>query len=58
VAGIKTPVIEVHISNITARESFRHDSLISPVAAGCIFGMGLDGYALAIDYCLNYLNNR
>ncbi|MDB2657231.1 3-dehydroquinate dehydratase [Crocinitomicaceae bacterium] len=58
VAGITTPVVEVHISNIAARESFRHDSLISPVAEGCIFGMGLDGYALAVDYCLNYLNNR
>jgi len=56
--AIKTPVIEVHISNIAARESFRHDSMISPVAAGCIFGFGLDGYALAVDYCLNYLNKR
>ena len=58
IAAIQTPVIEVHISNISARESFRHDSLISPVAAGCIFGMGLDGYALAVDYCLGYLNKR
>lgn len=58
IAGIQVPVVEVHISNIAARESFRHDSLISPVAAGCIFGMGLDGYALAVDYCLNYLNKR
>ena len=58
VAGIQVPVVEVHISNIAARESFRHDSLISPVAVGCIFGMGLDGYALAVDYCLNYLNKR
>lgn len=58
VAGIATPVVEVHISNISARESFRHDSLISPVAVGCIFGMGLDGYALAVDYCQNYLNKR
>ncbi|MCR9173501.1 MAG: type II 3-dehydroquinate dehydratase [bacterium] len=58
IAAISTPVIEVHISNIAARESFRHDSLISPVAAGCIFGMGLNGYALAVDYCLNYLNKR
>lgn len=58
IKAIQTPVIEVHISNIAARESFRHTSLISPVAAGCIFGFGLDGYALAIDYCLNYLNKR
>lgn len=58
IKAINTPVIEVHISNIAARESFRHDSLMSPVAAGCIFGMGMDGYALAVDYCQNYLNKR
>ena len=50
VSGIKTPVIEVHISNITARESFRHDSLISPVAVGCIFGFGMQSYDLALRY--------
>lgn len=55
VAAIKTPVVEVHISNITAREEFRHTSLISPVASGCIFGFGLEGYDLAIRY---YLNRR
>lgn len=58
VKAIDTPVIEVHISNITARESFRHDSMLSPVVAGCIFGFGMDGYGLAVDYCLNYLNKR
>jgi 3-dehydroquinate dehydratase-2 len=50
VAAVEIPVVEVHISNIAARESFRHDSLISPVAAGCIFGFGLKGYDLAVDY--------
>jgi 3-dehydroquinate dehydratase-2 len=50
VAGVKTPVIEVHISNITSRESFRHTSMISPVAEGCIFGFGLEGYRLAVNY--------
>ena len=50
VAGIYTPVVEVHISNITARESFRHNSLLSPVCAGCIYGFGLTGYELAIHY--------
>ena len=50
IAAIKTPVIEVHISNVTKRESFRHESLISPVAEGCIFGFGLKSYSLAIDY--------
>ncbi|HLV42827.1 MAG TPA: type II 3-dehydroquinate dehydratase [Brumimicrobium sp.] len=52
VAAIETPVVEVHISNISARESFRHESLISPVAVGCIFGFGLTGYELAIEYFL------
>lgn len=55
VKAISIPVIEVHISNIAARESFRHDSLISPVVKGCIFGFGLEGYALAVDYCEQYL---
>ena len=50
VAGINTPVVEVHISNITSRESFRHNSLLSPVCAGCILGFGLTGYELAINY--------
>lgn len=50
ISAIETPVVEVHISNISARESFRHESLISPVAVGCIFGFGLTGYELAIAY--------
>jgi 3-dehydroquinate dehydratase-2 len=58
IKAIHTPVIEVHISNIAARESFRHESLLSPVVEGCIFGFGLNGYALAVDFCLNYLNKR
>jgi len=44
------PIIEVHISNIADRESFRHDSLLSPVCEGCIFGFGLKGYELALNY--------
>ena len=58
VKAIKVPVVEVHISNIAGRESFRHESLISPVAEGCIFGFGLNGYSLAIDFFQNYLNKR
>lgn len=50
VAAISTPVVEVHISNITARESFRHESMLSPVCAGCIFGFGMKGYELALGY--------
>ena len=45
----KVPVIEVHISNIFARESFRHHSHIAPVAKASLCGFGVDGYALAID---------
>ena len=48
--AINVPVVEVHISDISSRETFRHDSLLSPVCEGCIFGFGLKGYALAIDY--------
>jgi 3-dehydroquinate dehydratase II len=49
IAGGKVPVIEVHITNIHARESFRHDSYVSKVAKGVICGCGVLGYALAID---------
>lgn len=42
-------VVEVHISNIAGREKFRHDSLLSPVCVGCIFGFGLKGYSLAVQ---------
>ncbi len=48
ISGVKTPVIEVHISNVHARESFRHHSYISPKAAGIIVGFGLKGYEMAI----------
>ncbi len=50
IASITIPVVEVHISNITAREEFRHTSLISPVAVGVIFGFGLNSYQLAVRY--------
>lgn len=49
IKGAGVPVIEVHISNVHAREAFRHHSWLSPVAAGIIVGFGIDGYALAID---------
>ena len=51
--AIDVPVVEVHISNITKRESFRHISMISPVCVGCIFGFGLRSYDLAIQYFSN-----
>lgn len=50
ISAVKTPVVEVHISNVTSREEFRHTSLISPVAVGCILGFGLQSYDLAIQY--------
>ena len=50
IAAISVPVVEVHISNITNRESFRHNSLLSPVCAGCVFGFGLKGYDVALSY--------
>ena len=43
------PVIEVHISNVHAREAFRHHSWISPAAAGIVVGFGVDGYVLAME---------
>jgi 3-dehydroquinate dehydratase-2 len=48
IKAIKTPVIEVHISNVWARESYRHTSFISPVAKGVIAGFGLQSYELAV----------
>ena len=52
VSAVKTPVIEVHISNVHAREEFRHHSFISAVAKGIIIGFGLRGYDLAIQTLL------
>ena len=52
VAGIKSPVIEVHLSNVFAREEFRHISYVAPKAIGSICGLGLDGYRLAVEYFL------
>ncbi|MBL7803493.1 MAG: type II 3-dehydroquinate dehydratase [Saprospiraceae bacterium] len=53
VAAVPAPVVEVHISNIHRREAFRHHSFISAVAEGCIAGLGLDGYRLAVSYLVN-----
>ena len=49
VAAINIPVIEVHISNVQAREEFRHNSLVGRFCAGSIIGCGLDGYRLAAE---------
>lgn len=52
IAAISTPVVEVHISNVHAREDFRKISHVSAKAAGTICGLGFMGYKLAIDYLL------
>ena len=53
IKAIETPVIEVHISNVHARESFRHHSYISPVAKGVILGFGFQSYRLGIEALLH-----
>lgn len=50
VGAIKTPVVEVHLSNIHAREAYRHTSLITSKCKGMIMGFGLEGYAMAINF--------
>ena len=54
----KKPIIELHISNIYKREEFRHKSLISSVVTGGIFGLGTDGYILAIISLHKYFQNE
>ena len=53
----KKPIIELHISNIYKRENFRHKSLISDIATGGIFGLGTNGYILAINSMQELLKN-
>lgn len=53
IAAITTPVIEVHISNLYAREEFRHTSLTGAHCAGIISGFGLRGYEMALEYALD-----
>jgi len=50
VKTIDIPIVEVHLSNILAREEFRHHSFIAPHCVGSVFGFGLDSYRLAISY--------
>src|SRR5487761_2558704 len=53
--GVALPFIEVHLSNIFAREEFRHRSYFSDIAVGCIFGLGAIGYELALDAAAAHL---
>ncbi len=50
IAAIEPPVIEVHISNVASRESFRHESLLTPVCIGLVMGFGLESYRMALDF--------
>ena len=54
-AGVAIPFVEVHISNIYRRESFRHHSYLSELASGVICGLGTDGYRIGIEYALKKL---
>jgi 3-dehydroquinate dehydratase II len=58
ISSIKVPVIEVHITNINAREEFRHKSLISGSCRGSIAGFGLDSYRLAVEALIEIQNPR
>lgn len=55
IASIKTPVIEVHITNIYNREEYRHVSLTGKNCVGCITGFGLEGYEMALEYVASNL---
>ena len=58
IAAVTTPVIEVHITNILAREEFRHTSLIGRSCAGSISGFGLDSYRLAVEALIEIKNSN
>ena len=58
VSAVKIPFIEVHLSNVFARESFRHHSYFSDIAVGVISGLGAEGYYAALRYAINTLNKN
>ncbi len=57
ILAVKIPFVEVHLSNVYAREAFRHHSYFSDVAIGVICGLGAQGYDFALQYAVKYLNN-
>jgi 3-dehydroquinate dehydratase-2 len=56
-SAVKVPFIEVHLSNVYAREAFRHHSYFSDIAVGVISGLGAHGYSLALDYAIRHINH-
>jgi 3-dehydroquinate dehydratase-2 len=54
-SAVKIPFIEVHLSNVYAREPFRHHSYFTDIAVGVISGLGAQGYMAALDYAINAL---
>jgi 3-dehydroquinate dehydratase-2 len=57
-AAVKTPFIEIHLSNVHARESFRHHSYFSDLAVGVISGLGAAGYEYALDFAINRIKDQ
>lgn len=56
-SAVKVPFIEVHLSNVYAREAFRHHSYFTDIAVGVISGLGAQGYLLALDYAIAQINH-
>lgn len=56
-SAVKVPFIEVHLSNVYAREAFRHHSYFTDIAVGVISGLGAHGYTLALDYAIRHINH-
>jgi len=56
--AVSIPFMEIHLSNVFAREEFRHSSFFSDIAAGCIFGLGAIGYELALQAALQHLSGE
>ncbi|HHV62743.1 MAG TPA: type II 3-dehydroquinate dehydratase [Firmicutes bacterium] len=57
IASVRVPTVEVHITNVHAREPFRHRSVLAPVTIGQVVGFGIYGYIMALDGLVHYLND-